>query len=304
MAFSEKQVLDLSAFHVRFSITQTDSGTPNSAEIKLYNLSRDLVNTLTENCEYKAISIAAGYENDNFGTIFQGDIVQYRIGRESATDTYLDILAGDYSFGYQNNFINTSIAKGTSLKTQLDTLTKATGLPLKTDERVATTITEKPALSRGKILFGFGRLPLRHLAGSLDATWSVQNGVLELISTKGYMADEEAVVLSPSTGMIGIPEQTVEGVTVKCLLNSRLRIGRLMQIDSGNINKTQYADRTKLGPAYNAFDIDLQAPLNIKDGLYRMLVIEHEGDTRGGPWYSNVVGLYFDATNKQTLAPA
>lgn len=30
------------------------------------------------------------------------------------------------------------------------------------------------------------------------------------------------------------------------------------------------------------------------DGYYKIIVLEHEGDTRGNPWYSNIVCLAVD----------
>jgi hypothetical protein len=32
------------------------------------------------------------------------------------------------------------------------------------------------------------------------------------------------------------------------------------------------------------------------DGFYKVIVVEHEGDTRGNPWYANMVCLAVDAT--------
>ena len=52
----------------------------------------------------------------------------------------------------------------------------------------------------------------------------------------GDIFPAEAVVLTAETGLVGAPEQTNDGIKVRCLLNPRLRIG-------GRINSTTRAWR-------------------------------------------------------------
>ena len=42
-----------------------------------------------------AVMLQAGYENGAYGIIFSGTILRIRTGRESATDTFLEIMAAD-----------------------------------------------------------------------------------------------------------------------------------------------------------------------------------------------------------------
>lgn len=301
LVFSENSALDLSEMHIKFTIAAADAETPNSASIRIYNLSQSTVNQLTVDSEFKSVSLAAGYEGGTFGTIFQGDIKQYRIGKENAVDTYLDILAADGSLGYVNSVVNDSIKKGSTAQDRLNWIAKSMNMPA--DIGTISTDLQHLTLPRGKVAFGMARTFMRNTASSLDATWSIQGGRIELIPTAGYMEDE-IVSLTAATGLIGMPEQTDEGIRATCLLNSRLRIGRLMAIDASSINKLVYPTNSAKPTTYNSYGtLQLSAKINMQDGQYRMLVVEHEGDTRGTAWYSHIVGLAFDETKNKVLAP-
>ena len=89
--------LDLSNLRIAFDIKLTDSQTPNSARIRVYNLSQNLASRVQK--EFTYITLQAGYES-NFGTIFYGNIKQVIYGSENNVDTFIDIAAGDGDDGY------------------------------------------------------------------------------------------------------------------------------------------------------------------------------------------------------------
>jgi hypothetical protein len=300
--FSDKNAIDLSDFHIRFEVCNGDYASPNNCAIRIYNLSKDTITKLTKNSEYKSITLNAGYESGNYGVIFSGTIKQFRIGKESNIDSYLDILSADGDAAYNQSFMNQTFAKGYTQKDVIDAAAKSMGLPvdyggLKQDAQ--HRVVPNP---RGKVSFGMSRAFMRNAATVLDSSWSIQNGKIQVTSNKGYL-DNDVVKINSQTGMIGIPEQTDEGIRVKCLLNSRLRIGNLVEIDNSAINVLQQADPNSPTVPYdsNYGQIQNLAPLS-DDGTYRIFVVEHEGDNRGQQWYSNLVGLAIDRTSKTVLA--
>ena len=232
---SQEEFLDLSAFHIRFEVANADVESPNNASIRIYNLAKSTVKKLIEQGEFTQVTLNAGYINGNYGTIFQGNIKQFRIGKESAVDTYLDILAADGDIFYTNAIMNDSIAKNTTPKDHIKVIADKTNTSVDMGNLVVNGLNN-PSL-RGKVMFGLARGFLRNVTSKLDTTWSIQNGVLEIIPKNGYLEDE-VVELSANTGLIGIPEQTDEGVRMKCLLNSKLRIGRLVNVNNNIVNKT------------------------------------------------------------------
>jgi hypothetical protein len=69
-------------------------------------------------------------------------------------------------------------------------------------------------LIRGVVLFGMARARLRHIASDLDASWTIQNGAVVFSDNTGY-AEGEAVSINVATGLIGIPEQTDQGIRIR-----------------------------------------------------------------------------------------
>lgn len=282
--------LDLSTLHFKFSITAADEQSPNAAVIRVYNLAEDTVATVLK--EFNRVILNAGYENGSFGVIFDGLIKQFRRGKENATDTYLDILAADGDLGYNFGIVNSTTRAGSTPRQRIDEVCKEMGIPLgyAPDALDATG----GILPRGKVRFGMARAQLRTEARTLGSTWSIQNGRVNVVPLRSYLDNgQEAVVLTSKTGMVGIPEQTDQGILVRCLLNPRIIIGGLIKIDNASINKMQ---QNSIVPFDQWTGIQLPAK-TANDGYYRVFVVEHTGDTRGMEWYSDVTCLAFDKSS-------
>lgn len=135
---------------------------------------------------------------------------------------------------------------------------------------------------------------LRQSAEASDTSWSIQDGKLQFVPMSGVLPNQ-AVVLNSKTGLVGQPEQTNDGIKARCLLNPMLKIGGKVQIDEKDVAQAKLPDTAKDAQANQPADI-------AADGFYRLLVVEHSGDTRGNDWYSDLVCLDIDATqppNKQ-----
>lgn len=267
--------LDLSQLHLKFSIHQWDLQTPNTATVRVYNLAEATAQQIQK--EFTAVNLQVGYEGSGLGLLFAGTIVQIRRGRENATDTYVDIVAADGDEATNFAIVNTAIAAGSTFRDRINALTAAMGLP-------QGHIADLPAatLPRGRTYYGMARDHLREASLGTDTKWSVQDAQIQLVPLGGFLPGE-AVVLNSATGMIGLPEQAIDGIHVRCLINPKIKVGGRVQID----NKSVQQARLNLGvegSAQNAF-----IPSIADDGFYRVVVAEHEGDTRGNDWYSNLI---------------
>lgn len=285
--------LDLSEMHFTFQTKQQDVESPNNCTIRVYNLSQATVKQIRG--EFSRVVLQAGYQGTS-GVIFDGTIRQFRIGRENATDTYLDILAADGDIGYNFGIVNQSLKAGSTPQDRLGVINAAlANFGLAPGSQMPFT---GGVLPRGKVLFGMARSELRTLSASQEATWSIQNGKVDIIPLRGYK-EGEAVVLTSLTGLIGIPEATTEGVQFRCLLNPRLVPGAVARIDNRSINQTLQQNPNNPPVAFDRY-IGLQQLADVtSDGFYRMFVVEHSGDTRGQGWYTDVVGLALDPSNQQ-----
>lgn len=277
--------IDLSELRIKFSVKRSDTMTPNMADIRVYNLSTETALMLSNKKEFTTITLQAGYQG-NFGVIFQGNIKQVIIGRENATDTFVDFIAGDGDRAYNFSILNQTIAKGLTQTDQANAAIAAMGSKGVTPG--FSDAFEKTSLPRGKTFFGNARDHLRSITQSNGKNWSIQDGKVNILDKKAYLPGER-VVLTSKTGMIGTPSQTNEGVNVKCLLNPNIKIAGRIQIDNKSIQKL------KINLSVPNSAANIPAPLTA-DGTYYVLVVEHQGDTRGVEWYSNLICLNMDVT--------
>ncbi len=282
------QGLDLGDLRFKFTTRQFDLQSPNSADIRVYNVA-DQTKALIEK-EFTRVVIQAGYSDESFGTIFSGNIMQIRKGRENATDTYLDILAGDGDQAYNFATVNASLAAGSKPQDQVDLAVKAMS-PYNITQGYTPALPQQQ-LPRGKAVYGLSRDVLRNVAQSHGTSWSIQNERVQMVPHDAYLPGD-AVVLTAKTGMIGLPEQTIEGIKVRSLLNSKFVIGGRVKIDNKSIQ--QY----KISLAYTAINF---VPKISDDGFYRILVAQHTGDTRGNDWYSDLICIALDDTVPMALA--
>lgn len=285
------QGIDLSQLRFKFHISQWDlQTTPNYIVVRIYNLAEDTAQQVQK--EFTSVHLDAGYEGGNFGAIFDGTIKMVRRGRESPIDTYLDILAADADIARNFTVVNKSYKAGVTAKTQFDDIASAMQLP-------QGYVADMPvnALSRGKVLFGMARRRLDNLSATQSATWSVQNGQIQFIPLTAYRPDE-AVVLNSNTGMIDLPEQTQDGIRVRCLLNPNIRIGTLLQINNKSIQRA-FLGGQNLFNMGRLEDLPGLLPKVTDDGFYRTYVAEHVGDMRGQEWYTNIICLAVDRSAPQ-----
>lgn len=289
--------LDLSEFKISFRIEQSDLESPNAARIKVYNLKRETVTRVEK--EFKRVCLDAGYDG-NFGTIFLGTIKQTRAGREMGdnTNTYVEILAAEGDLEYCFGQVNLTVANATPRR-QVEALAGAMGLPL-------GYIPDLPfqALARDKVLYGMANLQARYLAKSLNCRWSIQNGKFNLIPDSGYVLTSQSVVkINSETGMIGVPEVTQDGIRIKTLLNPKLVIGQIIEVNNRDVTGAL------LGGGLLYFDGRLEdlpgflPKVPRGDGLYRIMVSETHGDTRANDWYSDLTCLSVERAPASAAAP-
>ena len=296
-AFVPEASIDLSGFHFTFRTAQQDVESPNNCMIRVYNLSRETVQAIS-NGEFSQVVLQAGYD-DSFGVIFSGALKQFRIGRENATTSFIDLLAADGDIAYNNSIVNKTLAAGSKPADRVGAALDS----MKPNGVVPGSLMPFTGgvLPRGKVLFGMARAAIRAEAESQGASWNINNGALNIVPLKGYLPGE-AVELSASTGMIGIPEQTNEGLLVKCLINPRIVVGGLVRVNNRSVNQIIQASPSAAPIPYNQYaGLQLLATIT-NDGLYRVFVAEHVGDMRGRDWYTNLTCLAVDTSTNKVVA--
>lgn len=258
--------LDVSQLRCTFKISKTILQQPNLSEVTIYNLSPDAENSLIQ--EGSRVIVEAGYEGDQYGLIFDGDIVQPIRDKEDGVTYRLTLRAMDGDRFMNYGFVGFSILKGQTSRSQIDNIISQVQMPI--NRGLISDSFSHATLPRGKVVFGLARDYLRQLAQSQDATFYVEDNKVNIIKATDLPPDE-IFDLSPESGLIGVPAQNENGVSFKCLLNPRIKINSLVHIDNSLIRSQGY----QAGQVIRNLD---------SEGIYRVISITYTGDTRGDDW--------------------
>jgi hypothetical protein len=305
--------IDLSNLRCRFNVNKTTNQSPNVFFARVYNLSPT---TLAKVLEFTRVQVHAGYRYANYGMIFDGRVVQYRRGKENPVDTYLEIHAGDgdgavnEAMFYGVTHPGTKVAK---LVQDLQAAQKKYDQDLKDPAPLPKDAYDQ-YIRKTRLDFG----QVRNIQRELDNAWETQHGIdngLPVIIPKGAYRTGEAVVLSPKTGLVGLPEVTPQGIQAKCLLNPRIVLGGLVKIDNSVLSGVAYTPGTAAQIDQNGNIVagnptgglltgelaqallkqQLEVAWTSPIGLYKVLLMNINGDTRGNSWYNEMIMVALDS---------
>jgi hypothetical protein len=259
--------LDVSDMRCTFKCVKTALMEPNYSEVVIYNLSAKTENAIIQ--EGSRIIIEAGYEGDQYGIVFDGNVLQPIREKEDGNTYKLTLIAIDGDAFYNGGFIVSSLVKGQTARNIVDNCTKKASVSAQSN--FISDSLSGAKLTRGKVLFGLSRDYIRQVAKSNDATFYLDDGKVNIIKATDFKSNE-IVELSPASGLIGVPSQLNYGVSGKCLLNPRIKLNSLVHIDNSLI-RAQQATQTA------QYSLD-------NDGIYRVIKVTYTGDTRGNDWYT------------------
>jgi len=285
--------IDLSNLRCRFEISQWTMQTPNILKLVVSNLLPATARRFCEK-EYKHLILDAGYE-DGHGIIFQGDINQAIYGRESPTDTILTIYVQDGDHAHNYATVATTFPPGSTPQQHFNAALQAMQ-PYGVTQGYVGVDLSTPAFPRAVTLFGMARDVLANIAKGKEATVSYQQEKVTMVKN-GQSAPGGAIKLNSTTGLIGMPTQTLEGILARCLINPSIKVHSQVSIDQKDIIGA-YAPITVAGQEQITQAI---LPNIATDGLYTVYRIDVTGDTRGNPWYFDLMML---ATNNRNFTPA
>ncbi len=260
--------LDVSDLRCVFDIRKTLTPQPNVSTVTIYNLNAETENQVID--EGDTVIVEAGFEGEQYGLIFQGDVVQPIRGSEDGVSYKLTLHSMDGDRFLNFGFVTGSVSKGQTARNQIDLVTSQARIP--TQQGTITESLQSSKLTRGKVFFGMAKDYLRQLAQSNTATFYLEDGKVNIITAKDYPPNE-IVDLAPESGLIGTPVQTDFGVNFKCLLNPRLKINSLVRINNSQIQEQV----VQFGQVRRGLDAE---------GIYRIIGLRHNGDNRGDTWYT------------------
>lgn len=246
---------DITELHCIFSIQKTMSSDPNKSTLKVYNLSEMTRNKITSG---KEVIIEAGYESGQYGLIYAGDIVVVSHSGLTGIDKLTEITAQDGDTFLNSGIINVSYSKGQKSIDYFKQSVSAAGGAVD----AVTALGKTSILPRGKAMFGSTADYMRRFAKNEDALFFVDDGKICLVKAADPPRGQ-VVSLTPSSGLIGTPELTEDGIKGKCLLMPNFKLNGLVHIESGETGS----------------------------GIYKVIEFTHSGDNRGNEWYTSFGGI-------------
>jgi hypothetical protein len=257
----QARVVDVSELDVEFSVTKDLTRQPNKATVKIWNLARErrasLANALA-NGTGVFVRVHAGYIATGIHQLFVGD-VRKLTGERSGTDVVTAIEARDAGAHLRSARIARSFAPGTSA----EAVVRAAAAALEVGEGNLATyapgirLADETSLREGFVAHGSAARVLDELLRAADLRWTVQDGALQ-IRPRAQAASERAVVLSPSTGLVGSPRLEERGmVAATALVQPGLDPGLKVSLRSAEV-----------------------------EGGFVVKQVEYQGATRGTSWYA------------------
>jgi hypothetical protein len=259
-------------FH--FEVQKSLLKEPNVAKFEIYNLNPRTVLKIEE--EYTDVIFKAGYEG-TMRTVFEGN-TQYVSTYPNKTEWITELTCGDGDFGYRTAYVNKSFSAGTSDEAIVDHCIAQFGNVTRGELQLVS-----PPSMGGQTFSAPARDVLDEIARSNGCNWSIQDGELQMVRTDAMLNVDQAVVLTPTTGLLRAAERTDKGITATCLLNPNITVNSAIRLDNSAI-KTQDRTRKSITKAQRGRPVDLNA-----DGLYKVFKVKHSGDTRANDWLTEVL---------------
>lgn len=275
--------ISINDLRISFKVTKTITRTPNTGDIKIYNLSPDTEGRIKG--EFDDVILNAGYDGSTV-LLFRGNIKNSSAFNDGPSRV-MQLACADGDHDFHGTTVNFSLGAGSNSSQLIDHIVSK----FTTTTKGTIVFPDKPRI-RGRVFVGMARHALDWLARQNDSHWSIQDSVLQIVATDTTLPTE-AIVITSDTGMIESPTRTDKGINVKCLLNPRIKPGGKIFLNNNDIQLQVRQARLKLPSAkpttgHKAKQVHRIALLD-PQGIYKVLKVEHEGDTRGAQWESRIV---------------
>lgn len=244
------------ALHVNFSLQKSDLETQNTGRVTLWNLNPSQLAVLNEkDC---VVSLKAGY-GSKLALIFAG-IVSYVSTTIDSADRKTEIEVIDNLVEIRDTYVSVSYNGTVNWKIIFDDVAAQMGVAVSYSYNA-----EFVDISNGFSFVGLARDIMTKGCKCCNLSWSIQNGVMQ-VKKPGDVMSREVYVLSPDTGLLGIPARVVItqneatgkntlGWDVEYFLNGAINIDDYVKLESETVT-----------------------------GYFRVYSLEISGDNVSGDW--------------------
>jgi len=217
---------------IEFDVPFDNDEEPDIARVTIFNLSENSINSIEKN---QNIIINAGYRGD-IGTIFMGTL-QNSSTKWSDVDKITDLTIGDGAMQWLTKDVSEVYGENATAKAILQDLTGKFGLELGRLELVNNITYPK-----GRIVDAMLKDAVKQIVKETGSVFRISKGKIFIMPHNEGI--ETGFLLNKDTGLIGSPEafereedgETVKGFKVAMLLNHRITINSIIQIQSKTAN--------------------------------------------------------------------
>ena len=244
------------ALHIRFMVDKCDAEAPNMGIVSLWNLNPEQLAILNErDC---LVTLRAGYQR-HLPLVFVGTVTYIETSLDVGDrETYMELADGRVEL--RDSYVSLSYAGKINTKKIIEDVAADMGVAVSFSYNA-----EFADLPNGFSFVGPGRVALDKACASTSLQWAIQNGVLQVKRKRDTMT-REVYLLSPETGLLGIPKKITygedaaahgdqSGYEVEYFLNGAIGIGDFIRLES-----------------------------MIVKGYFRMKSVEMRGDNLEGDW--------------------
>jgi hypothetical protein len=260
-----EQGVKIEGLRVSFDIVKTNNKSANNAKIIIYNLNESNKSILKTK-ENISLTLEVGY-GSNVDLLFTGDVVRSSTQRNGSNfPTTIEVEDGDQALTTAT--IDKSYVGGTNLKTvvndSLQSMKDAGQVIIGSINSIKDDIAQN-----GFTASGLASKVIDEITKKQGLEFSIQDNETQILG-ESEDTGEEAIVLTPSTGLIGSPRigligkeaAKVDGIEFKALIQTtRFKPGRVVQIKSREV-----------------------------DGFFKILKSKFSGDTHAPAWFVNCEG--------------
>lgn len=242
--------IDFQGLRTQFSVEKTSESNSNTSKISVFNLSKSSRAFVEQ--EKQVLILEVGYKppgNQGFlEQLCSGDVKKVT-NQRMGVDWMTTFELGDAERKLQETPFDKTYDSGATLKQAISEVSGAFGLPVNSIIGSITKTFNSPLT-----LSGSAKKLMDDLTAEAGLEWSIQDGEVQIIGPESVTA-EEAVLISPSTGLLNSPVKREKGIQFTSLIVPRLRPGRQVKLESESFT-----------------------------GFYRVRKANFQGDTHEGQW--------------------
>jgi len=282
-----KIYLQIQNLRVSFHVKKTSTTDFNTASIKVYNLNEETREKINAVDLGNIVIIKAGYVGDKQEIIFVGNTVLSTINIERP-NVITTIEAQDGKIAMNQLKFSVSYAAGTFAVKILKDILGKTSLDIK---HIDWTKIPDKQYKNGFCFQGDAKVLLTNVCNYLGVEWSIQNNQAKLIPV-GKADTAKIIYLTPETGLIGSPEKIKDDALA--LYGSQFRKKETIKVVGATGKKYRksvgggYKIKSLLQPFVEPGSVVQVKSDTINDVQFRVVEVEHVGDTHGNDWYSNI----------------